>query len=105
MGNDISCKIEGIGTIKIKMLDGTFQALTEVPHVPELSKNMISLGCLDAIDCKITLSGRVMKIVKNVMVILKGLKSQNLYRLQGTTIIGGATILSQSDGNNDNAIL
>lgn len=43
----------------------------------ELRKNLILLGCLDAISCKITLRGRVMKIIKGIMIIMKGLESQN----------------------------
>ena len=47
MGNDISCKVVGIGSIQIKMFDGTIKILTDVRHVPEVRKNLISLGVLD----------------------------------------------------------
>jgi hypothetical protein len=47
MGNDISCKVVGIGSIRIKMFDGTIKILTDVIHVPEHRKNLISLGVLD----------------------------------------------------------
>lgn len=60
------------------MFDVTLRILTEVWHVLELRKNLISLGCLDTIGCKITVSGGVMKIVKSAMVIMKRLKSQSL---------------------------
>ena len=48
MGNDAPCKIVGIGSVKIKMYDGVVRTLTEVRHVPELKKNLISLSILDA---------------------------------------------------------
>jgi hypothetical protein len=38
MGNDISYKIVGIGSIQIKMYDGSVKTLTDVRHVPELEK-------------------------------------------------------------------
>ena len=38
MGNDASCKVIGIGTIKIRMLDGVVRTLGDVRHVPELRK-------------------------------------------------------------------
>ena len=47
MGNDVSCKTIGIGTIKIKMHDGIIRTLTEVRHVLELKKNLISIGIMD----------------------------------------------------------
>jgi hypothetical protein len=47
MGKDISCKVVGIGSIQIKMFDGTVKILTKVRHVHELRKNLISLGVLD----------------------------------------------------------
>jgi hypothetical protein len=47
MGNDISSKVVGIGSIRIKMFDGTVKILTDVRHVPDLRKNLISLGVLD----------------------------------------------------------
>jgi hypothetical protein len=48
MGNNVSCKTDGIGSIKIKMFDGVVRTLIEVRHVPELKKNLISLGVLDS---------------------------------------------------------
>ncbi|GJR45460.1 retrovirus-related pol polyprotein from transposon TNT 1-94 [Tanacetum coccineum] len=43
MGNDAPCKVVGIGTIQIKMFDGTVRTLKDVRHVPELKKKSISL--------------------------------------------------------------
>ena len=34
MGNDVSCNVLGIGSIHIKMFDGTIKILTDVRHVP-----------------------------------------------------------------------
>jgi hypothetical protein len=47
MGNDISSKVVGISNIRIKMFDGTVKILIDVRHVPDLRKNLISLGVLD----------------------------------------------------------
>ena len=49
MGKDASCKVVGIGNIKIKMFDGVVTTLCDVRHVPDLRKNLISLGTL---NCK-----------------------------------------------------
>ena len=55
MGNDESCSTVGIGTIKIKMHDGVVRELNEVRHVPTLTKNLISLGTLEAKGFKVTM--------------------------------------------------
>ena len=44
IGNDASCEVAGIGNISIKMFDGVVRTLCDVRHVPDLRKNMISLG-------------------------------------------------------------
>ena len=42
MGNDISCKIIGIRSVKIRMYDGNVKTLARVMCVPEIRKNHIS---------------------------------------------------------------
>jgi len=61
MGNDISCKIVGIGSIRVKMYDGIVRTLTNVRHVPELKKNLISLGVLDFGGYKCKTQGGLLK--------------------------------------------
>jgi hypothetical protein len=36
MGNGIPCKTVGVGSIRIRMLDGIVRELTDVRYVPEL---------------------------------------------------------------------
>lgn len=47
MRNDTSCKIVGVGIVRIRMFDGTIRTLTDVRHVPKLKQNLISLSSLD----------------------------------------------------------
>jgi len=47
LGNNHECNIKGIGDIKIKMHDGIIRTLISVRYVPELKRNLISLGELD----------------------------------------------------------
>ena len=42
MGDDSPCKIQGIGSMKIRMHDRIVRVLDKVRHVPKL-KNLISL--------------------------------------------------------------
>ena len=52
MGDDSPCKIQGIGSVKIRMHDGIVRVLDKVRHVPKLKKNLISLGTLDKASYK-----------------------------------------------------
>jgi hypothetical protein len=44
LGDDAPCKIVGMGKVKIKQRNGNQWLLKEVRHVPDLRKNLISIG-------------------------------------------------------------
>jgi len=81
MGNDVVYKIVGIGTIRMKMHDGIVRTLTNVWHIPDLKKNLISLGTLDSLEYKYSDEGGVIQVIK-VQVIMKCNKVDGLYFLQ-----------------------
>ena len=64
MGNDASCKVVGIGNVRIKMFDGVVRALCDVRHIPDLRKNLISLGTLDCNGFSYKSTSGVMKVSK-----------------------------------------
>ena len=47
LGNNKHCKILGTGTVKIKHYDGIERVLEDVRYIPELKRNLISIGMLD----------------------------------------------------------
>ncbi|KAK2968054.1 hypothetical protein RJ640_015236 [Escallonia rubra] len=97
MGNDVTCKVVGIGSIQIRMHDGIVRTLTDVRHVPELRKILISLGTLNSNGCSYRAAGGVMRIMKSALVVMKGLKQNSLYLLQGSTVTRVAAVASSSD--------
>lgn len=101
MGNDAPCKIIGIGTIRIKMHDVIVKTLTDVRHVLELKKNLISLGVLDSNGCKYTAEGGDMRASKGALVVMKGKMARNLYALQGSTVLGTVAISSPINPDKD----
>jgi len=72
MSNNRPCNMEGIGTVLIKMFDGMVQELKEVRYVPQLKKNFISVGVLEALGLEIFDRDGVLKILRGSMVVLKG---------------------------------
>ncbi|KAG8497073.1 hypothetical protein CXB51_008352 [Gossypium anomalum] len=102
IGNNASCKIAGVGTIKVKMFDGVVRTLSDVRHVPELKRNLISLSTLDSKGYRYTAESGVLKISKGSLVVIKGQrKFAKLYVLQGSTITGDAAVASSSLSDDD----
>ncbi|KAG8489614.1 hypothetical protein CXB51_017589 [Gossypium anomalum] len=102
MGNNASCKIAGVGTIKVKMFDGVVRTLSDVRHVPELKKNLISLSALDSKGYRYTAKSGVLNISKGPLVVMKGQrKTVKLYVLQGFNITGDAAVASSSLSDDD----
>ena len=43
MGNDHPCQVAGIGSVRIRMFDGAVRTVSNVRHIPDMKKNLISL--------------------------------------------------------------
>ncbi|KAH9779421.1 hypothetical protein KPL71_007705 [Citrus sinensis] len=87
IGNDHALEIAGIGTIKIKIFDGTIRTIGEVRHVNGLKKNLLSLGQMDSHGYKTHVENGIMKIVKGALVLMNAEKiSANLFMLKGETL-------------------
>ena len=49
-----------------------------------LKKNLLSLGQLDDLGCKVEVQNKIMKVIKGALVLMKGEKvAANLYQLKG----------------------
>ena len=69
MRNNSSCKIVGIGIVKIKMFDGIVQTLIDVRHVLDFKRNLISLNTLDLNGYKFIGKNGVIKLSKRALVL------------------------------------
>lgn len=97
LGNNKACKINGISFVKIRMFDGCDRILRNVRYVPELRRNLVSLGVLDEIWCSIKIENGFMKIIKGAMTIMKGKLISGLYYLIGENVIGFVAVISEND--------
>nr|KYP42874.1 Retrovirus-related Pol polyprotein from transposon TNT 1-94 [Cajanus cajan] len=82
LGNEQSCEIVGKGVVKIK-LKGSVWELKNVRHIPDLTKNLISVGQLASEGYTTTFHGDDWKISKGAMTIARGKKSGTLYKTAG----------------------
>jgi len=95
MGNDAVCKTVGIGNIRMRMFDGQVRTLTNVWHVPNLKKNLLSLVTWEARGYKFSGADGVIKFSRGYMKILKGERTTNLYKLTWIIIIGDASAVTE----------
>ena len=58
MGNGHALEVIGVGIVKIKMYDGIVRIIQEVRHVKDLKKNLLSVGQLNNLGCKIHTKGK-----------------------------------------------
>ena len=100
MGNDVSCRVIGMGNIRFKMFNNVIRTLCDVRHVSDLRKNMISLGTLDDNGFNYKSSNGLMKVRKGVLTMMKSKNlAGNIYKLMGTTIVGGAATVEPELGS------
>lgn len=92
MGNNVSCEVKGIGSVKIKMWDGSVKTLTRVRHIPNLKRNLVSLGMLDTNGCSYKSQGGILKVFKGIVVVMKDILQQSLYVLQERSILGESVV-------------
>lgn len=81
----------------MKLHDGVVKTLTNVWYVPQLSKNLISVGTLEENGYHAHLGDSVMKVTKGSMVVMKAPRFHKLYFLEGKTIVGTAAVASVND--------
>ncbi|TXG58849.1 hypothetical protein EZV62_016678 [Acer yangbiense] len=106
MGNDHALEIAGIGTIKIKMHDGTIRSIQEVRHVKGLKKNLLSLGQLDDLGCKTQIENGILKIVRGALVVMKAEKiTSNLYMLKGETLQEADSCVASNNHGEESTII
>ncbi|GFZ04053.1 hypothetical protein Acr_16g0006770 [Actinidia rufa] len=98
MANNTASRVVGRGSVRFRMADGRSVTLTEVRHVPNLRKNLISIGMLDSKGCSFEASGGILRVSKGNKEMLWGKKTGGLYRLEGSVQTRGATVRHGSSG-------
>lgn len=63
MSNNTVYKVICMGNVNLKLHDGTIKELKEVRYVPDLKRNLISLGILDQTRFNIKLEYSEIKII------------------------------------------
>jgi transposase InsO family protein len=95
LGDDQACDITVKGDVKIQ-LNGSVWKLDNVRHVPDLRKNLISIGQLASDGYVTTFTGDKWKILNGTMTITRGTKNGTLY-----TTTDGCGLAAVAEGKED----
>lgn len=91
--NGKTVKVAGIGEVTMKRHNGRVQKLTQVRYIPELNRNLISLGKLVDLGYTVMMKNSMLKVTKGDLEILKGRKDKrNLFVLEGGVIVRGEVL-------------
>ena len=71
--------VVGMGDIQILLHNGTVWLLWKVLHIPDLKRNLISIGQLDDEGHAILFVGGMQKVIKGVQVLTRKKKTGTLY--------------------------
>ena len=82
MANNTSSEIKGVGSVRFQNPDGTTFLLQDVRYMPDISRNLISMGTLEEKGCEFKGSNGLLKVVKGCIVFMKGVRHKSLYILQ-----------------------
>ncbi|GJY63963.1 retrovirus-related pol polyprotein from transposon TNT 1-94 [Tanacetum coccineum] len=89
LGDDKECKIRGIGKVRIQLKDGSSFVLHNVRYIPELKRNLISLGTLEKEGYTIKMQSGKVKVINGSRVILSEIRRDNcVYSLDGHAMVG-----------------
>eukprot|EP00253_Pinus_taeda_P027759 PITA_27759 len=89
LGDDRKARIIGRGKVNLKLKGERVRKLPGVLHIPALAKNSISVSKLDDASVKIVFEKDIYKMVRGALVLMWGVRTGTLYRLQGSTFVDG----------------
>ena len=94
LGNNKSCEITGIGSVRFKLHDGAERVIKNVRLVPDLKRNLISLSEFDKQGYVFKGENGVLKVLKGSMIFMKGMQKNSLYSFIGEVVMGSTTVVS-----------
>ena len=102
--DDHPSRVISVGIMRMTMFHGVVQTLTHMKHVPDLKKNLLSLGYLQRSGFGFSFYSEsgVLNIMKGAMVVMKGKRLENnLHQLVGSVIYGGSETAAAAHNQQD----
>lgn len=73
------------------MHDGADRILEQMRYVPELKRNLISLGTLESNGYAFKSDNGNLKVPRGSLVVMRAVRKNSLYTLLGNTVVGGSS--------------
>jgi len=83
----------------MKTHNGSVRTLSNVRDVPNLKRNLISLGIVESTRCNYSTEGGVLRDSKGTQTLLNALRYGRLYVLYGSTMIGSLIACTSTPNN------
>ena len=87
LGDDSPKNIMGCGRVKLLLNDGRIRTLPSVLHIPDLAGNLISVSKMDDAGVKTVFEKDKCKMIREAMVLMRGVQYGTLYKLLGKIVI------------------
>jgi hypothetical protein len=108
LGDNSTAKIMGRGRVKLFLKYGRIITLPKVLHIPKHARSLISVSKLDYAGVDIIFGKNTCKMVRGEMVLIRGVRCGNLYKLLGRTYTNGCNIYvvleQRNEGDKTNTI-
>ncbi|GKE22157.1 retrovirus-related pol polyprotein from transposon TNT 1-94, partial [Tanacetum coccineum] len=89
LGDNRECKIRGIDKVKVQLKDGSSFVLHNVRYIPELKRNLISLGTLKKEGYTVKMQSGKVKVINGSRVVLSRTRRTNcVYSLDDHAVAG-----------------
>eukprot|EP00253_Pinus_taeda_P006039 PITA_06039 len=105
LGDDRKDRIIGHGKVKLKLQGGRVRTLPGVLHIPALGRNLISVSKLDDAGVKTVFEKDTCKMVRGALVLMRGVRIETLYKLQGSTVVDGCNSSMVPENGAENLVV
>ena len=88
LGNNHVCSIRGRGSIRLRLNDQSIILLSDISFIPEVKRNLISLGVLESKGYGFISDNGHLRIYKGSAKIMNAVRKKTLYYLDATVVSG-----------------
>ncbi|GKF94890.1 retrovirus-related pol polyprotein from transposon TNT 1-94, partial [Tanacetum coccineum] len=101
LGDNRECKIRGIGKVRVQLKDvSSFVLHNVVRYIPELKRNLISLGTLEKEGYTVKMQSYKIKVLNGSRVVLSVIRRDNcVYSLDGHAMAGELNDIVEEKGS------
>ena len=87
LGDGSSYSAAGVGSIKLRMFDERMRTLTDVHHVSDLRRSIVSLGYLEENGFIFRSDSGVLNVSKGNRIVMRGRRLRScLYQMEGSVV-------------------